>query len=63
MNTKPISIVRKSLHLDDMWMIFEQQIGDIAKDMYDNILFEGSTCSYNRDTFGIFIFVLLTTHL
>ena len=39
-------------YLDDICIINLQNVGDIAKDIYDNtLLLEGSTCSYIQDTF------------
>ena len=39
-------------YLDDICTINLQNVGAIAKDIYDNILLlEGSTCSYKQDTF------------
>ena len=39
-------------YLDDICTINLHNLGDIAKDIYDNtLLFEGSTCSYTQDIF------------
>ena len=49
-------------YLCDICTINLQNFGDIAKDIYNTLLLEGSTCSYKQDTF-LDLYIRVVDHI